>query len=111
PWLGAAAARVLGEVADALDALEAGETRCTVLVTHTGVEGQMPNMPGGLTFKQLEPLRGRVNYLALGHLHKPYEVDHWIYNPGSLETCSFDEMLYKRGCYLVDVTPDGQHSA
>ena len=36
-------------------------------------------------------------------------MEDWIFNPGSLETCSFDEAQYQRGCYLVDVAPDGSH--
>ncbi len=111
PWLGAAAPRLLEEVAAALRKLERGAITHTVLITHAGVEGQMPNMPGGLTFAQLNPLRDVANYIALGHLHKPYSVEDWIYNPGSLETCSFDEAQYERGCYLVDVAPDGIHTA
>ena len=98
-------------LAQALEILEPAGTNYTVLITHAGVEGQMPNMPGGLTFDQLAPLQPHVKYLALGHLHKPYSVDEWIFNPGSLETCSFDEMQYARGCYIVEVDADGQHVA
>lgn len=111
PWLGAAAARVLHEVADCCAALPADGIACNVLVTHSGVEGQMPHMPGGLSFAELAPLRAHVQYLALGHLHKPYAVDGWVYNPGSLETCSFDEAEYERGVYLVDVARDGTYTA
>ena len=111
PWLGATAPRVLNQVAEVLTALPQADIRFTVLITHAGVEGQMPHMPGGLTFAELAPLRGCVNYLALGHLHKPYMVDDWIYNPGSLETCSFDETAYERGAYLVEVDAAGAHTA
>ncbi len=111
PWLGASAPHVLAEVADAWDQLDWRGIRFTVLVTHAGVEGQMPHLPGGLSFAALSPLKGKVQYLALGHLHKPFEVDGWIYNPGSLETCSFDEEKYQRGVYLVNVHPDGTHTA
>ena len=111
PWLGAAAARILHEVADCCATLDDDGIVCTVLVTHSGVEGQMPHMPGGLSFAELAPLRAHVQYLALGHLHKPYTVDGWVYNPGSLETCSFDEAQYERGVYLVDVEPNGAFSA
>ncbi len=111
PWLGAAAARVLAEVAEVLEKLDWHGIRFTVLVTHAGVEGQMPHMSGVLTFAELAPLRRRVNYLALGHLHKPYALENWIYNPGSLETCSFEEIQYERGVYLVTVDSDGAHTA
>lgn len=111
PWLGASAPRALGEIAQKLPALPADGITFTVLVTHAGVEGQMPHMPGGLKFSQISPLRDMVQYVALGHLHKPYAVDDWIYNPGSLETCSFDEAEYRRGAYLVEVAEGGSHHA
>jgi len=111
PWLGASAPHVLSEVAGVLPDLPASGITFTVLVTHAGLEGQMPSMPGGLTFGQIAPLKDAVQYLALGHLHKPYAVDGWIYNPGSLETCSFDEMKYERGAYLVEVSGAGTHQA
>jgi exonuclease SbcD len=111
PWLGASAPRILAEAADQWHTLDWAGINFTVLVTHAGVEGQMPNMPGGLKHDQLAPIKGKVDYLALGHLHKPYEVDNWIYNPGSLETCSFDEIKDKRGVYLVDVDAEGRHTA
>ncbi|MBN1966030.1 MAG: DNA repair exonuclease [Anaerolineae bacterium] len=112
PWLGASAAKILGEVAEALDDLPADGITFTVLATHAGVEGQMPHISGALTHADLAPLRDRVDYLALGHLHKPYQ-DGWLYNPGSLETCSFDEAQWadERGVFLVEVRPDGTHHA
>lgn len=111
PWLGASAPHVLGEIAQKLPALSADGITFTVLVTHAGVEGQMPHMPGGLKFSEINPLKDVVQYVALGHLHKPYAVDDWIYNPGSLETCGFDEAEYRRGAYLVEVSEEGSHRA
>lgn len=111
PWLGSSAARVLAQVAAACEGLPWDGVRFTVLITHAGVEGQMPNISGCLTHAELQPLRKRVNYLALGHLHKPYTQDGWIYNPGALETCGFDEAHYDKGVYLVEVRDDGTHTA
>ncbi len=76
----------------------------TIFVAHTGVEGVLPGHMGGLSHRQLAPLRPFVDYLALGHIHKPYEFGGWIYNPGSPETCSLDEVSWpERGYYLVQV--------
>jgi DNA repair exonuclease SbcCD nuclease subunit len=51
-------------------------------------------------------LRGRINYLALGHIHKPYTAEDWIYNPGSPETWSIEEVAWpERGYYLVEIQP------
>jgi len=79
-----------------------------ILVAHAGLEGQLPRYSGTIKHSDLAPLKGRVNYLALGHIHKPYAVEGWIYNPGSPETWSIEEAAWpKRGYYLVDVQPGG----
>jgi hypothetical protein len=66
----------------------------------------VPQMHGLPTRAQLEPLHGLVDYLALGHVHKPYELDGWIYNPGSTETWSAEESAWDRGFYVVEVDTD-----
>jgi DNA repair exonuclease SbcCD nuclease subunit len=64
----------------------------------------LPHYSATLTHSQLAPLRDYVDYLALGHIHKPFEREDWIYNPGSPETCSMDEVAWSdRGYYLVEV--------
>ena len=74
------------------------------LVMHAGLEGVLPNYSAVLTHSQVAPLRSYVDYLALGHIHKPFEREDWIYNPGSPETCSVDEVAWpERGYYLVEV--------
>jgi len=48
-----------------------------------------------------------VDYVALGHIHKPYSIEDWIYNPGSPETNSMDETAWPdRGCLFVEILPD-----
>jgi exonuclease SbcD len=62
----------------------------------------------------LEGLHPYADYVALGHIHKPYSQDDWIYNPGSLENNSADEVQWEeRGYYLVDTEPGppGRHTA
>jgi DNA repair protein SbcD/Mre11 len=40
----------------------------------------------------------------LGHVHKPYTFGGWIYNPGSTETCSAEEVQWHdRGYYYVNI--------
>jgi DNA repair exonuclease SbcCD nuclease subunit len=71
---------------------------------HAGLEGVLPHYSATLTHSQLGPLRDYVDYLALGHIHKPFEREDWIYNPGSPETCSTDETAWSdRGYYVVEV--------
>ncbi|MFX0022118.1 MAG: exonuclease SbcCD subunit D [Candidatus Hermodarchaeota archaeon] len=74
-----------------------------ILLQHFGIEGQMDNIPG-IRLEDIQPLRHRVNYLALGHFHKQFILEDWIYNPGSSEAvCSMDNS-FKRGVFLVEIT-------
>jgi len=71
---------------------------------HTGVEGIVPHIQGLPAMAQFQPLRRWVDYLALGHIHKPYEFDGWLYNPGSTETCGAEEAAWEdRGYYYVEI--------
>jgi DNA repair exonuclease SbcCD nuclease subunit len=75
---------------------------------HTGVDGIVPRVQGLPTMAMFQPLRVSVDYLALGHVHKPYEFDGWMYNPGSTETCGAEEALWEdRGYYYVTI--DTEH--
>ncbi len=48
-----------------------------------------------------------MDYIALGHVHKPYEIDSWIFNPGSTETWGAEESAWEdRGYYAVTVDTD-----
>lgn len=77
----------------------------TILMLHAGLEGQLAHV-GRLKHSDLVPLRGIVDYVALGHIHKPYSVEDWIYNPGSPETNSMDESAWpERGCIFVEIQP------
>lgn len=78
----------------------------TVLMLHAGLEGILDLQAAMLTRAELEPLRPHVDYVAFGHIHKPYIQDDWLYNPGSLETNSVAEVEWpERGYLLVEVEP------
>lgn len=79
-----------------------------ILMLHTDVEGQLnrPNIPA-LSVEKLKELRTLVDYVALGHTHKRFELENWAFNPGSLEACTIDEYREERGFYLVEV--DDRH--
>jgi DNA repair protein SbcD/Mre11 len=81
-----------------------------VMMLHTDVEGQINRPIPALPVAELNKLKAYVDYLALGHTHKSFEIDGWIYNPGSLEACSVDEYANVRGAYLVEVV-EGKHTA
>lgn len=79
-----------------------------ILMLHAGLEGMLPqNHPGTVSWDVLRQYIANVNYVALGHVHKPY-VDGWVHNPGSLETISTDEyQWHDRGLLINDVAQDG----
>ncbi len=108
PWQGAATARSIEGLAQALEAARAEEEAAGIeyrlLMMHTGVDGVVPRVQGLPTMAHFQSLRRHVDYLALGHVHKPYEFDDWIYNPGSTETCGAEEAAWEdRGYYFVEI--------
>jgi len=106
-WYGAAAPRAIEQIATAIAELPPGPEH-TVLMFHHGLEGQIARYAGALRYHDLLPLRQvGVDYLALGHIHKNYSVDGWVYNPGSLEANNVEEAQYERGAYLVELNGQG----
>lgn len=93
--------------AEALAKQDAAGIEYTIFIAHAGVEEALPEQGGGLSLRQWSHLRPYVDYLALGHVHKPFSFDNWIYNPGSTETCSIAEIEWEeRGYYLVEIDSD-----
>jgi DNA repair exonuclease SbcCD nuclease subunit len=84
--------------------------RFNVMMLHTDVEGQLNRPIPALPVAEINKLKSYIDYLALGHTHKNFEIDGWVYNPGSLEACSVDEYANIRGAYLVEVV-NGKHTA
>lgn len=110
-WYGTSANAAVPLLADALrGARDAG--RFNILMLHTDVEGQLnrPNIPA-LSVAKMKELRTLVNYVALGHTHKRFEIEEWAFNPGSLEACTIDEYKEERGLYLVEVDDARQITA
>lgn len=106
-WYGAAAPKSIEQIAAAIEALPSGATH-TLMLFHHGLEGQIARYAGALRYSDLLPLKQvGVDYLALGHIHKNYEVEGWIFNPGSVEANSVEESQYERGVYLVEMNSSG----
>ena len=106
-WYGSAAPRAIEQLAEAIEQLPAGPER-TVLMFHHGLEGQIARYAGALRYSDLLPLKeAGVDYLALGHIHKQYAVEDWVFNPGSLEANNIEESRYERGAYLVELNGKG----
>jgi exonuclease SbcD len=111
PWQGAATVRTMEGMAQSMTAIRAEEDEQGVeyrlLMMHTGVEGVVARVQGLPSMAHFQPLRSCVDYLALGHVHKPYEFEGWMYNPGSTETCGAEEAQWDdRGYYYVEIDSD-----
>src|ERR1051325_2178018 len=104
-WYGTSANAAMGILADALRRAR-DEKQFHILMLHTDVEGQLNRPIPALSVEKLKELRSIVDYVALGHTHKRFELDNWAFNPGSLEACSIDEAREERGAFLVEVGDD-----
>jgi DNA repair exonuclease SbcCD nuclease subunit len=76
-----------------------------IMMLHSDIEGQL-NRPVqcALSISRLKELREAVDYLALGHTHKRFDIEGWAFNPGSLEACNVEEAGTERGAYLVETS-------
>jgi exonuclease SbcD len=109
-WYGTSANAAMTILADALRSAR-DEGLFQILLLHTDVEGQLNRPIPALSVEKLKELRALVDYVALGHTHKRFELENWAFNPGSLEACSIDEYREERGLYLVEVGDDARVSA
>jgi len=101
-YMGTSTINAVDALAPKIQAL--GHTGYTIFVTHAGLTQIMRGSAGVVPYTVLSQMREYVDYVALGHIHKPYERDGWAFSPGSLETCSIDESQWPyRGYYRADV--------
>lgn len=55
-----------------------------IMMLHEAVEGYIPDT--GVKLDDIQSIKKcGIDYLALGHVHTPYDIGGWIYNPGSVE--------------------------
>ncbi|MEM9447370.1 MAG: DNA repair exonuclease [Cyanobacteria bacterium P01_E01_bin.6] len=105
-WYGATAPIAIQKISEAIADLPTWNVP-HVLMFHHGLEGQIARYAGALRYTDLLPIKAAgIDYLALGHIHKNYSVDNWVFNPGSVEANSIEESTYERGVYLVEITPE-----
>ncbi|HUQ32617.1 MAG TPA: exonuclease SbcCD subunit D [Pyrinomonadaceae bacterium] len=109
-WYGASATAAIPILADALRRARS-DGRFNILMLHTDVEGQTARPIPAVPVAKLKELKQLVNYVALGHTHKRFDLDGWAFNPGSLEPTSIDEYREERGAFLVEVDPEHKISA
>ena len=77
-----------------------------ILMLHCGVIGMLPHT-GSVNPDSLMRFKNPFDYVALGHIHKPGEIENFIFNPGSLENCSIAESEYQGGFYDVTLSSKG----
>jgi exonuclease SbcD len=111
PYTGTATPTYIEMLSDAIGALPDDDICGTILVTHAALEGEMADRPDSVSYAQLAPIRDQISYLALGHLHKPFQRDGWAHNPGSLEVCGIDEYRWGKGLLDVAVDESGRFTA
>lgn len=107
-YLGAATPN---KVRQMLAKMETGKPQ--VLLLHAGPE-YFVGEGGGFSKEELNLLKEKVTYLALGHIHKPMVFGSWACNPGSPENCDLRESDYStdrngktigRGYAVVELDP------
>ncbi|MCI0489620.1 MAG: exonuclease SbcCD subunit D [Blastocatellia bacterium] len=101
-WYGTTVGNVLPALGEAVRQTRRPEAT-NIMLLHSDIEGQL-NRPiqNALSISKLVSLRETVDYLALGHTHKRFDIEGWAFNPGSLEACSVDEAMVARGAFLVE---------
>jgi DNA repair exonuclease SbcCD nuclease subunit len=102
-YIGANTTSSISRIADEIKKIEAKQgKKYTILMMHFGLEGQVKQSEAGeIPYCSLMPLKEVVDYLALGHYHMQYEMDGWIFNPGSIEMISMNEYGLPKGFYHV----------
>ena len=105
-WYGASGNFAIRMLADALKQnLRDGAFH--ILMLHTDVEGHQMHPLPALSVASLKELKQAVQYVALGHTHKHYEIDNWAFNPGSIEITNISEFRETRGAFVVRVDEAG----
>ncbi len=103
-YLGSITVSVIPQIAEEIKKISASNgEKYTILMMHFGMAGQIRHeAPGEIHYNSLLPLKEVVNYLALGHYHMQYELDGWIFNPGSVEMIEMnDEYGLQKGFYHI----------
>lgn len=109
-WYGASANLAIPKLIDAIRE-NRRDGAFHILLLHTDVEGHQTHPLPALSLVNLNALRAVTDYVALGHTHRAYNIDDWVFNPGSLEITSIEEYAEKRGAWLVEVADDNTVSA
>ncbi|GAB6179963.1 DNA repair exonuclease [Desulfotomaculum defluvii] len=106
-YLGAGTIKRARLIWEAMDQWPKDTVGATVMLLHAGPD-YMVQEGGGFAKETLEFLHQRVDYLALGHIHKPLNHGGWAINPGSPEHVRLEESRYDgqpRGMAVLEIDP------
>jgi DNA repair exonuclease SbcCD nuclease subunit len=78
----------------------------SIILLHAAVEHHVAEGHPDISLSELEMLKPKAAYLALGHAHNSFQIRDWIFNPGSPEYYRFTDQDSKRIFYDV-VLEDG----
>ena len=110
-WFGASVSDMLTRIIDTLRDIH-DPSKYSIMMLHTDVDGILSKHIKGVAVEKLKELKTYINYLALGHTHKNFEIDDFAFNPGSLDYTAIDQFAEVRGAYLVEVdTKTKKHTA
>lgn len=103
PWAGMATNRQFADLAKFAYQIRAERPDEFIIgMIHAGVQDMVPDLSGGhVDTDLLLSSRGVFNCITLGHYHKPFTIEDWIFNPGSLEVCSIKELEYNGGMPIM----------
>ena len=73
-----------------------------ILLLHHGTEQHR----GKIRQCDIDELAKKFNYVALGHIHVPYVIQEFMFNPGSLEHTSSSDWGRPGGYFMVSVDDD-----
>lgn len=104
-WYGTRAEAMLEPIVAGLSSLSPADF--TIMLFHGGLTDYVGSSSGGAEYEQFIKLRPYVDYLALGHIHKQYQRQNWMFNPGSLEVTKINDYFEKHGVLRVSVELGG----
>ena len=80
----------------------------SILMVHAPIDQMAGFDYAFVNSSELKPFRGKIDYIAAGHIHRRYEIGGWIYNAGAPECVKIEEGLTgEKGFYLAEIEPEG----
>lgn len=97
-YLGASTKERLSQIAQALPPAQ----QPAILLLHAAVDKLLGQDLAGVGRSAFDAFAGKVDYVALGHIHSRQETGGFLFNPGAPESVHLDEGPYEKGFYCVE---------